>query len=123
MVGASSGIGAELAYQLAKLNCKLILTSTTESKLETVKAECLKRSKGLQPDDILTLAYDITEYQKNDVALKTIVEKFGRIDVLCQNAGKGHLSAAQDDDFKAIQKLFDLNYLSAVYLGKISEFI
>ena len=85
VVGASSGIGAELSYQLSQLNCRLVLTSTTESKLQQVKEECLKRSKGLKPDDILVLPYDITDYEKNDAALKTIIETFGSIDVLCQN--------------------------------------
>ena len=85
IVGASSGIGEELAYQFAKLQAKLVLTSTTESKLEQVKAECLKRSKNLRPDDILVLPYDITQYEKNDAALKQIIETFGNVDVLCQN--------------------------------------
>lgn len=85
MVGASSGIGAELSYQLAALDCKLILTSTNESKLQQVKDECLKRSRDLKPEHILVLAYDITQYEKNDEALKEIIKEFELIDVVCVN--------------------------------------
>lgn len=42
ITGASSGIGENLAYILAKAGCKLILSSRKETKLEKVKTNCLQ---------------------------------------------------------------------------------
>lgn len=120
LVGSSTGIGEELAFQLAELQCKLILTSTTESKLEKVKEECLKRSRnGLQSDDILVLPYDISDFAKNDEAFEKIISKFGKLDVVCLNAGRfyvGHVSLA---DFAILRKVFDINYFAFVYITKL----
>lgn len=41
ILGCSSGIGEQLAYQLARLHCKLILSATNEEKLIQVKQKCL----------------------------------------------------------------------------------
>lgn len=75
------GIGEELAYQLSALDCKLILTSTTKSKLETVKENCLKISANLKPENILVLAYDITDLKQNKIAMQQVIDKFGDVDV------------------------------------------
>lgn len=58
LIGGSSGIGKELALQLAKLNCRLALTSTNQTKLDEVRQLCLGRTK-IQPEEILALACDI----------------------------------------------------------------
>jgi len=120
VVGASTGIGEELAYQLAELNCKLILTSTTESKLQEVKENCLKRSKNnLKSDDILVLAYDISDFKRNDDAFKQIIDKFGDIDMLVSNAARIHGSKIADDDFEQHKKIFDVNFFSHLFISKL----
>jgi len=120
IVGASSGIGEELAYQLAELNCRLILTSTTESKLQEVKEKCLKRSKNnLKSDDILVLAYDISNFKENDVQFKKIIDKFNNIDVLVNNAARIYSSRVTEDDFEQARKLFDINFFANAYIAKL----
>jgi len=120
IVGASTGIGEALAWQLAKRNCKLILTSTSKDKLEEVKNSCIERSKGnLTSEDILVEAYDITDYSKNDEAFKRIVEKFGDIDILISNAGKLSTSIVAEEKFEFVQKIMEINFFSHVYITKI----
>lgn len=119
IVGSSTGIGEQLAYQLAKLNCRLILTSTTESKLQQVKENCLKASTGLKPDDILVLAYDVSNYQENDVAFKKIIDKFGNVDIVVNNQARIFTSKLVEDDFELTQKLMAVNYFSPVYITKM----
>ena len=116
---SNSGIGEELAYQLAKRNCKLILTSRTQSKLEEMKQTCLKQSTGLTSDDILVLAYDISDFSKNDDAFKQIVNQFGDIDILVCNAGRAVLSEITDEPFDDARKIFDTNFFSHVYITKM----
>ena len=114
------GIGEELAYQLSELNCKLILTSTSEGKLEKVKEECLKRSQnGLKEDDILVLAYDISDFKQSENAFQKILDRFGRIDILIPNAARGYLVEAAADDFASAQKLFAINYFAHLKITKL----
>jgi len=120
VVGASTGIGEEIALQLAELNCRLILTSTSENKLNEVAKECIKRSKNnLKPDDVLVIAYDISDFKKNDSAFKQIIDKFGNIDILVNNAARALSSKVEDDDFDAHLKLFDINLHANIYIAKL----
>ncbi len=41
ITGASSGIGENLAYELAKVGCKLVLSARREPELDRVKKQCL----------------------------------------------------------------------------------
>jgi short-subunit dehydrogenase len=86
-----------------------------------VKQKCLEQSKNkiLTTDDILVLAYDISDFKKNDEAWKKIIEKFGDIDILIANAGKAAVSVVVDDDFDQVKKLMDVNYFSHVYITKL----
>lgn len=120
LVGSSTGIGESLAHQLAELNCRLILTSTSEDKLQKVKQECLKRSSSLKPDDILVLAYDISDLKENEKAFKQIIDKFGDIDVLVSNAARINTSLIIEDmDLDIHRKMFDINYFANIHLGKL----
>ena len=44
IVGASSGIGEELAYELARSACRLVLSARRQGELERVKKQCLCKS-------------------------------------------------------------------------------
>ena len=44
ITGASSGIGEYLAYQLARIGCRLVLSARRENELERVKEQCLCKS-------------------------------------------------------------------------------
>lgn len=114
IVGASSGIGEGLAYELARLNCRLILTATNESKLQDVKKRCLTESKDLRPTDVLLLPYDISEFEQTEAAFRRIIDEFGQLDVLVCNAARFYMGAVADDDFNEIKRMFDISYFAHV---------
>ena len=113
VTGASSGIGLELARQLAERGYDLVVTAEDEG-LAAVVAEL--RSSGAGVDSVRA---DLTE-PAGVRAVHTAVAGQGRpVDVAALNAGVGLGGAFVDTDFEAERRLIDLNITSTVHLAKL----
>ena len=117
ILGSSSGIGEGLAYAFAQQQCRLVLTSTSESKLQEVKRRCL--AKGLKADDVLLLPYDVSDFEQTRLAFKRVLNEFGQLDVLICNAARFYIAKVEDDDFNEIRRMFDISYFSHVNAVKL----
>ncbi|XP_070798668.1 dehydrogenase/reductase SDR family member 7 [Pituophis catenifer annectens] len=117
VTGASSGIGEELAYQLAKIGSWLVLSARRENELERVKKKCLEIS-SLSDKDILILPLDLTDRGFHESATKTVLQHFGRIDVLVNNGGRSQRSLFVDTSINVYNAIMELNYLGTVSLTK-----
>ncbi|XP_038631746.1 dehydrogenase/reductase SDR family member 7 isoform X2 [Scyliorhinus canicula] len=117
ITGASSGIGEELAYQLAKLGASLVLSARREAELQRVKQNCLDHSK-LQEKDILVLLLDLTESSSHEVATKSVIQHFGKIDILVNNAGRSQRSLFLDTNLDVYRAIMQLNFFGTVSLTK-----
>ncbi|XP_034289417.1 dehydrogenase/reductase SDR family member 7 [Pantherophis guttatus] len=117
VTGASSGIGEELAYQLAKIGSWLVLSARRENELERVKKKCLEIS-SLSDKDILILPLDLTDRGFHESATKTVLQHFGRIDVLVNNGGRSQRSLFVDTSISVYNAIMELNYLGTVSLTK-----
>ncbi|RXM97114.1 Dehydrogenase/reductase SDR family member 7 [Acipenser ruthenus] len=117
ITGASSGIGEELAYQLAKTGASLILSARRENELHRVKQNCIEQSR-LQEKDILVLPLDLTARGSHEAITKTAIEHFGKIDILLNNGGRSQRSLCLETDLDVYQALMELNYLGTVSLVK-----
>ncbi|KAJ8341296.1 hypothetical protein SKAU_G00335870 [Synaphobranchus kaupii] len=117
ITGASSGIGEELAYQLARLGARLILSARREKELERVKHCCLSCS-SLQEEDILVLPLDLLERDSHEAKMKSAIEHFGSIDVLINNGGRSQRSLFLETSMEVYEALMELNYLGTVSLTK-----
>jgi hypothetical protein len=115
-LGASSGIGRELAKQLARLSpsTRLILSARREQELRILADElnldfehCL-----VLPLD-LELQYDCFK-SKFDLAL----ERFDHIDILINNAGISQRSFIRDTVYNVDSRLMNINFLGTVTLSK-----
>lgn len=82
VTGAAGGQGAEHARVCAELGARVVLADLDASAVEAVAA-------GL--DDALAVTLDVTEDSAWDRALSQVDERFGRVDVLVNNAGLYHL--------------------------------
>src|SRR5690554_6717412 len=82
ITGASSGIGAGIARELAKAGAKLVLGARRTDRLEALAQE-IRKDGG----EVLTRSLDVTD--RNDVAAfaEAAREAFGRVDVIVNNAG------------------------------------
>ena len=84
ITGASRGIGAALALELAKLGAQCVLVARTQGGLEEVDDAI--RSAGGKPATLLP--FNLQKAEKDiDMIGPSIVERFGRLDILVHNAG------------------------------------
>ncbi|XP_008398264.1 dehydrogenase/reductase SDR family member 7 [Poecilia reticulata] len=117
VTGASSGIGEELAYQLAKCGSRLVLSARREDQLNRVKLKCLELS-SLKDEDILVLPLDLLERKSHEEKTKTVIENFGHIDVLINNGGRSQRSLFLETHVEVYEALMELNFIGTVSLTK-----
>ncbi len=104
ITGASSGIGAEMARQLAPQASVLVLVARRADRLEALKAE-LERS-GME---IQIHAVDLADGAQVDRLLAALEEKGAKVDFLINNAGLGDHGLFEDSDWQRVQAMLDVN--------------
>ncbi|RME89645.1 MAG: SDR family NAD(P)-dependent oxidoreductase, partial [Anaerolineae bacterium] len=86
ITGASSGFGADAARLFAREGCKVALAARRVGRLQALAEEI--RSQG---GEALVVPLDVTEQAQIEDAVHTVLETYGRIDILYNNAGFGRL--------------------------------
>src|SRR5215468_7549107 len=112
VTGASSGIGAAIARELAALGVDLVLTARRHAALETVAAEC--RARGVRVEVIAT---DLGVPAAAS-ALWTAARAGGPVDILINNAGFGYFRPFRAADWARDAELVQLNMASLVELSR-----
>jgi len=113
ITGASSGIGEALAYELARQQAITILSSNQPEELERVK-ENYDQIGGKSFIQFL----DITAIDKMESTTKTLIENFGRIDVLINNAGISQRALALETPLEIDRKIMEIDYFGTIALTK-----
>jgi ribitol 2-dehydrogenase len=101
ITGASSGIGAETARQLAALGCRLALAARAEDRLHALAAEL--------PTETLVTRVDVTVHDDVRRMVQATIERFGRVDVLFANAGIYIPGKVAEGDPAAWSNLMNVN--------------
>ena len=116
ITGASSGIGEALALQFAAEGAKVVLSARRQGELERVRDRCLQA--GLRPGDALVLPLDVTESGSMPGALRTVLETFGRVDMLINNAGLSQRALCVDTDLEVYRRLLEVDVLGQIALTR-----
>lgn len=111
LTGASSGIGEQLAYQLAERGAKLILSSRRKEELERVKAQC-----NCNQVEILTL--DLEDNFSLVQRAKEAETLFGPIDILINNGGLSQRDTIVNTQLEVDRKIMEINYFGSITLSK-----
>ncbi len=83
ITGASSGIGAEFAKQLAAAGHDLVLVARDETRLEGVAAEIRKEYSV----DVITISHDLSKLESTDIIFNTLQKKKVHVGLLINDAG------------------------------------
>lgn len=113
ITGASSGIGAELAKQLAKKSTKLILTARRKEALEDVVSECKPYTQNCQ-----ILPADLSQSDTWQRITEEAIRIYGHIDIVIHSAGLSQRSTAKDTSMDTIRKIMEVNYFATVAISK-----
>ena len=113
ITGASSGIGKALAYECGKRGGKLVLCARNEEKLNEA-GEDLKKNNV----DFILVKADVSKESDCKTLIETTTGKYGRIDILINNAGISMRALFEEVDLKVLQRLMDTNFWGTVYCSK-----
>ncbi|WVQ81303.1 hypothetical protein IAT38_003426 [Cryptococcus sp. DSM 104549] len=94
LLGASSGVGKDLALAYAKRGAKILLFARREEELQKVKAECVK--EGAREEDVLLVAGDITKGEDLIKAREAVEEAWAGVDTVHILAGLPSTSLLMD---------------------------
>ncbi len=114
ITGASSGIGEALVVAFAKQGCNIVLSARREAELKRVQALA-----GLNDENALCLPLDLECYENFDSLFKQVLQKFGRLDVLVNNAGISQRSLVVETALEVDKRLIEVNYIGTVALTKV----
>jgi len=118
ITGSSSGIGEHLAYALTKARCKLVLSARRREELERVKQACLELPGNCPESDILVLPFDVLDLDKHQELVEKVIEHFGRIDILVNNAAKGVVMKIEETPLELDREMIELLVISQIALTK-----
>jgi NAD(P)-dependent dehydrogenase (short-subunit alcohol dehydrogenase family) len=111
ITGASSGIGRELALQLARQGAHLVLAARNREALDAVAKDC-----GSIGVDTRVVKADVGERNDCERMIRTAMDAFGRIDMLINNAGISmRVRFDEITDPSLFEQLIRINYLGAVW--------
>ena len=92
VTGASGGLGVQMAKALASQGCNIVVFARRQQQIDEVAAQ-IAEEFGVET---MAVRCDITDTEVVDNAVAQVMERFGRIDVLINNAGTGAVAPAED---------------------------
>ena len=110
ITGCSTGFGRELSIILLKRGYRVVATARDKAKVEDVVAG--------HDQTGLALKLDVDSEADIEAAVKAARDRFGRIDVLVNNAGYGYLAAVEEGDDADVRAMFETNFFGLAALTR-----
>ena len=113
ITGGSLGLGKATAFLFAKEGAKVIITGRTESKLQDTVEEA--KQQGVE---IEYLVGDVSDEKRTIETVQHIIDKYGKIDILFNNAGVLFLGNIHETDTDIWDKTFAINVKGTYLMSK-----
>jgi len=110
ITGASSGIGKALAFEFGHQGFTVVITGRNKTHLDTTTTELTQAQ--IQSHAIIC---DSSSEEQTRAMIQEVVNKFGRIDLLINNAGISMRSMFETVDLKVLKQVMDINFWGTVY--------
>ncbi len=105
VTGCSTGLGVQMAKALANQGCNIVAVARRQELLDQVTKE-ISDKFGVQT---MACKCDITDTDTVNATVKAVLDKFGRIDILINNAGTGAVAPAEDITDKQLEDEMDID--------------
>jgi short-subunit dehydrogenase len=113
ITGASSGIGLACAHKFSKLGSKIVIAARSEEKIQQTAKEL-----SCDGDYCLAIRTDVTLEDDCKRMVEETIKKFGRIDILINNAGISMRALFEEVEMEVLHKVMNVNFWGAVYCTK-----
>ncbi|WP_112945179.1 MULTISPECIES: oxidoreductase [unclassified Rhizobium] len=110
ITGSSRGLGRALAEAVLAEGHNLVATARNPAQLDDIKQR--------YPASVLTISLDVTDEQSAEQAVKAAVERFGRLDVLVNNAGYGDVGSVEDTSLTDFRAQIETNLFGTIIVTK-----
>ena len=111
ITGGSDGIGKALVAQFLALGAKVATCGRNENKLSLLAAE-------FPSSNLFTAQVDVSKQEQSEAFIKQVVDNWGRIDVLINNAGISMRALVSEVSVQTLQNVMDINFWGTVYCTK-----
>jgi short-subunit dehydrogenase len=115
ITGASSGIGRSLAERAALRGARVVLTARSADKLEQLASALTGRGA-----EALAVPADICSEQDRKRLLDTVMDRFGGLDVLVNNAGVASWAHFADSNEEILRQIMEVNFFAPAELIRLA---
>jgi NAD(P)-dependent dehydrogenase (short-subunit alcohol dehydrogenase family) len=113
VTGASAGLGATVAVALARAGAHIVLSARNEQRLAATASRVENTGRHA-----LTVVSDVREAADCQRVVDAAIDRFGKVDVLVNNAGVTYAAASQRDDPAAFGALLQTNLVGAYQMAQ-----
>ncbi len=110
ITGAGSGIGRQLAVQFATEKCRLALSDINQKGLDETVALL-----NIDPHKVASFIVGVSDREATVAFARLVMEKFGQVDVLINNAGLTSVGSIDAVSYEAFERVISVNMWGVVY--------
>lgn len=110
ITGCSTGFGRHLATGALQAGNKVVVTARKPSDIQDIV--------DAYPDTSIAVKLDVTNPADITSSVEQAVAKFGRIDVLVNNAGIGYFGAVEESEDEEVRRMFEINFFGLANMTK-----
>lgn len=116
ITGGSKGIGFGIAKAMLEAGMKVAISGRNEASLETAASALNAIGNG----ELLTIVSDVREYDSEEKAIASVIEKWGQLDILIANAGVGKFAPVDEMTLEDWNAMIDINLTGVFHSVKAS---